>query len=49
MYSNNPTTHQVVLEPTDATDERTIAWLKRDLERRRAARPQATKELVSSK
>lgn len=47
MYSNPQSAAEVVLEPNDAADERTIEWLKRDLERRRAERAQRG-ELVGS-
>lgn len=49
MYSSPMSADEVVFEPSDAADERTIAWLKRDLERRRAERGAASAELVSSK
>lgn len=49
MYSNQLNVDEVIFEATDAADERTIAWLKRDLERRTAQRAQGANELVSSK
>ena len=47
MYSNPQSPTEVVLEPNDAADQATIAWLKRDLERRRAERAHQG-ELVAS-
>ena len=47
MYAN-PLHHvEVDLDADDEADDRTVAWLKRDLERRRSER--AASKLVSSK
>lgn len=48
MYSNQLGSTEVVLELSEEADERTIAWLKRDLERRRAERARSQGELVAS-
>lgn len=48
MYSSNLKFNEVVLDPDTDADEKTIAWLKRDLERRRAERGETKGELVST-
>lgn len=49
MYSNPVKATEIVFDADSDADERTIAWLKRDLERRQAEREGSKGELVSSK
>lgn len=48
MYANKWSSQDTVFSAETDADERTIAWLKRDVERRRAERAEAKGELVSA-
>lgn len=48
MYSNKWSSEEIAFSAESDADDRTIAWLKRDVERRRAERADAKGELVSS-
>ncbi|HJR46247.1 MAG TPA: hypothetical protein VJ927_11650 [Actinomycetota bacterium] len=48
MYANPLHHEEVLLDADDAADDKTVQWLKRDLERRRAEKD-AAKKLVSSR
>lgn len=49
MYSSKMNLAEATFDADTDADDRTIAWLKRDLERRRAERAESKGELVSSK